>query len=74
MEMMRMGTTYMYGVYDSAYVCKECGDSMPMNMGGEDASVHFSYCPFCGKKIRAFYETKEDAESILTAFELQEYT
>lgn len=57
-----MGTTYMYGVYGSAYVCKECDCSMPMNMGGEDASVHFSYCPFCGRKVKEWYADEASAE------------
>lgn len=57
-----MGTTYMYGIYDSAYVCKECGNSIPMDMGGEDASVYISYCPYCGRKIRAWYADEASAE------------
>lgn len=57
-----METTYMYGVYDSAYVCKRCDCSMPMNMDDEDASVQFSYCPFCGRKIRAWYADEESAK------------
>ena len=57
-----MRKTYMYGIYDSAYVCKHCDCSMPMNMGGEDASVHINYCPFCGSKITEWYADEESAK------------
>jgi DNA-directed RNA polymerase subunit RPC12/RpoP len=64
----------MYGDEWQNYICSKCEGSMPQIVNGEDVADWFNYCPFCGKKIRAFYETKEDAESLLTAFELQEYT
>ena len=57
-----MSTTYWYGIYDSAYVCKNCECSMPMCADGDDVSRHFNYCPFCGKKITAFYASEVDAD------------
>ena len=35
---------------------------MPMCADGDDVSRHFQYCPFCGKKIKAFYASEVDAE------------
>ena len=55
-------TTYWYGIYDSAYVCKNCECSMPMCADGDDVSRHFKYCPFCGLEITAFYASEVDAE------------
>ena len=55
-------TTYWYGIYDSAYICKKCESSMQMNVDGECVSEYFKYCPFCGRKITAFYASELDAE------------
>lgn len=59
---MEQNETYMYCVYDSAYVCKKCEGSMPVNMDGESPSEYFSYCPFCGRKITAWYADESSAE------------
>ena len=58
------GKTYMYGVNYTSYVCIECECGMPQVMCGEDVANHFKYCPFCGREITAFYESKTDAEVI----------
>lgn len=55
-------TTYWYGIYDSAYICKKCESSMQMHVDGECVSEYFKYCPFCGREITAFYASELDAE------------
>ena len=73
-EIEKNRETYWYGIYDCAYVCKNCECSMPMCADGDDVSRHFQYCPFCGKKIKAFYASEVDAEFLEDEKECPEVT